>query len=200
MVIREYRGEDEKEWVYCRVLSFLNTSYFDDIRRKKEIYENSSLSIVAEKDGKIIGILDIEYERKEGELCYLKGELGGVIWNIAVLPEYRNISVATKMLNYAKMRLIELGIRRFEAWIQEDEEANNWYIKQGFERKLEYLNAFVKGNSTNKIIKKFINLNDCGDIFGVRVFNFEASIERKEELKEVCYRLHEVRLYELKLT
>lgn len=200
MVIREYRDEDERGWIYCRLISFLETSYFDDVKRKKELYENSSLSIVAEKDGNIIGILDIEYERKKGELCYLKGELGGVIWNLAVLPQYRNISVANKMLNYAKSRLIKLGITRFEAWTQEDEEANNWYEKQGFVRRVEYLNAFIKGNSSDDIIKDFINLKNCGEIFGVRSFNFEAPIERKKELKEVCYRLHEVRLYELELS
>lgn len=29
MVIREYRYEDERGWVHCRALSFLETSYIE---------------------------------------------------------------------------------------------------------------------------------------------------------------------------
>ena len=77
--------------------------------------------------------------------------------------------------------------------------SNQWYKNQGFELKEAYLNAFIRGTGKDDIIKKFINLENIGDIYGVRSFNFEAPIERKEELIPVCYRLHEVRVYELML-
>lgn len=31
----------------------------------------------------------------------------------------------------------------------------------------------------------------------IHKYNFEAPIERKEELSKICYRLHEVRVYEI---
>jgi hypothetical protein len=54
----------------------------------------------------------------------------------------------------------------------------------------------MRGTSSDEVIKKYINLESLGDIFGVRNFNFEAPLERKEELQSHCYRIHEVRTYE----
>lgn len=31
LIIREYKKEDEKGWVRCRVLSFLDSAYYDNI-------------------------------------------------------------------------------------------------------------------------------------------------------------------------
>ncbi|QSX05106.1 hypothetical protein JYG23_10465 [Sedimentibacter sp. zth1] len=62
-----------------------------------------------------------------------------------------------------------------------------------------YLNAFIKGMPDNEIIKKYVNTNAIGCIYGIRDFNFEAPIERKQELVKICYRLHEVRIYEVNL-
>ncbi|WP_250130156.1 hypothetical protein [Jeotgalicoccus sp. WY2] len=35
MEIRNYEEKDEKGWVRCRVLSFLDTAYYDDVHREK---------------------------------------------------------------------------------------------------------------------------------------------------------------------
>lgn len=195
MIIREYREIDELSWIRCRVLSFLSTSYFDDVMQNKERYKNPAIELVAEFNGKIIGILDIEYERIKSEVCYLKGDLGATIWNLAVLPEYQQHGIALKMLDYAKAQLINLGIKRIEVWTQDDEIANTWYQGQGFSQKFAYLNAFIKGNQ----VEKYINTESCKETFGVRSLNFEAPLNKKSELEKVCYRLHEVRLYEMKL-
>ena len=55
MVIREYTKNDELEWLRCRVLSFLDCSYYNDVLTHREIYENDSICLVAEEDGNIIG-------------------------------------------------------------------------------------------------------------------------------------------------
>lgn len=198
MIIREYKNEDEKGWVRCRVLSFLDTSYYDDVMRHKEVYDNPSLCVVAEEEGKIIGILDAEYENKPGEVCLFKGGLGAMIWTLAVVPEYQRMSVATKMFEYVKKRLIEKKIKHIEVWTQDDEKSNKWYVKQGFIRKNTYLNAFIKGMYDDPVIKKYINTDYIGKS-QVRCLNFEASINEKEELEKVSYRLHEVRGYDLQL-
>lgn len=62
MFIREYNDSDEVGWVRCRTLSFLNTAYFDNVLNKKENYENPAIELVAELNGQIIGLIDIEYE------------------------------------------------------------------------------------------------------------------------------------------
>lgn len=47
MIIREYGPEDELGWVRCRVLSFLNTAYFDNVLKEKEKYINPAIELVA---------------------------------------------------------------------------------------------------------------------------------------------------------
>ncbi len=45
--IRAYNKEDEMDWVRCRVLSFLDTAYYDNVLREKEKYENPAIELVA---------------------------------------------------------------------------------------------------------------------------------------------------------
>ena len=51
LTIRPYREGDERGWVVCRVLSFLDASFFDDVRRTKERYVNPAIELVAERAG-----------------------------------------------------------------------------------------------------------------------------------------------------
>lgn len=197
MIFRDYKEQDEEGWVRCRVISFLDCSYFDDIKKEKEKYDNPSICLVAEENGTIVGFLDVEFETAIGDVCYLEGDLGATLWHLGVLPEYRKEGVATKLYEIMKDQLIQKGIKRIEVWTQDDKSANRWYQKQGFQQKEAYLNAYIHGTSKDEIFRKYINLDNMGDIFGIRGFNFEAPIERKEELIPYCYRLHEVKVYEL---
>ena len=194
--IRNYISSDEAGWVRCRLLSFLDSSYYDDIATSKETYKHPSLCLVAEVGDVIVGFIDIEYEKNVGDVCSLKGKLGGVIWNLGVLPEYRQQGIASMLLANAKEQLHKFGITRIEVWTQDDDLSVKWYEKKGFALKQSYLNAYIQGTLNNSIIKKYVNIDNLGDVFGVRCFNFEAPIERKSELEQFCYRLHEVRLYE----
>lgn len=198
MEIREYREADKQSWIRCRVLSFLESSFYDDVQRSREKYENPVIQIVAINEEEVIGFLDCEYETKPGDLCYFEGTRGGVIWYLGVLPEYRGMRLATRMWETAKGKLQEQGIHRIEVWTQDDNAANNWYIRQGFIFKEAYLNAFVKGDKKDKMMQQFLDLDHIGEVYGIRNLNFEAPIERKEELAKICYRLHEVRAYEWK--
>ena len=199
MIIRNYSHDDEPGWVRCRLLSFLDSSYFDDIRKNKEIYEYPSVCLVAQERGQIVGIIDVEYEENEGDVCYYCGGRGAVIWHVGVIPEYRRQNVASKLWDAARTALTGAGITRFEAWTQDDEAANMWYKQQGFELREAYLNAFIRGVPGDGVIDKYLIQDNHGDIYGIRSLNFEAPIECKAELEKVCYRLHEVRFFELKL-
>lgn len=79
MEIRSYNQKDEKEWVRCRVLSFLDTAYFDHVLREKETYDNPSIELVAVIDDRIVGLIDIEYELEAGTLCSRETGIGGMI-------------------------------------------------------------------------------------------------------------------------
>lgn len=200
MVFRAYTEQDETGWIRCRLLSFLDCTYFDDVKKEKDRYENPSISLVAEEKGVITGFIEAEYELEEGEVCYLKGGKGAVIWNLGVLPEYRKEGIASKLFEILLERLKEKGIKRIELWTQDDEAANSWYQKKGFVQREAYLNAFVRGSLKDEAVRRLVSPEGIGEIYGVRNFNFEAPVTRKEELLSICYRLHEVRLYELILS
>lgn len=101
MEIREYKLEDEAGWVRCRVLSFLDTAYYDNVLKEKEKYENPSIELVAIEKGQIVGLLDVEYEVKEKTVCSRGAGLGGMIWHIAVHPDFRRKGIATGLLKKA---------------------------------------------------------------------------------------------------
>ena len=54
LIIREYNSSDEKKWLQCRLISFHDSAYYDDVYTKKPIFNNSSLELVAELNGEII--------------------------------------------------------------------------------------------------------------------------------------------------
>lgn len=189
MLIRKYSKLDERDWLKCRLLSFFDSSYFDNIVHKKDGYDSNAINLVAIEDNKIVGFLDIEIEQRIKEVCKLDGKLGGVIWDIGVLPEYRRKKIATRLLEKAKIIAKEKQVSRFEAWTQDDIPANKWYQKNNFKYIEGYLNVY--GGSR-------LVADDVGEILGVRSVNFEAALERKSELVKKISRVHEVRLYELK--
>jgi len=197
--IREYQKQDEQSWIRCRVLSFMGSSYFDDVQNYRETYQNPAIQMVAVENNEVIGFLDCEYEQTSGDILHCKGGKRGIIWHLGVLPEYQNKKIASLLWEATKEKLHLLGVKSVEVWTQDDEAATNWYLSKGFVLKYAYLNAYLKGMPKDEIIQKYINFESCGEIYNIRCLNFEAPLERKKELEKICYRLHEVRGYELKL-
>lgn len=146
ITIRKYQPADEADWVKCRVLAMLDTPYFDNVLQKKEQFYYPSIQIVADYSGKIVGLLDIEHDSPENAICYRTGSPGGIIRNLAVLPEYRNKEVATHLLKYACNLLAEQGIEHLEAWARDDARAFSWFASKGFVESYRYLHFYVSGH------------------------------------------------------
>lgn len=191
MIIRGYEAKDNLNWVRCRVLSFLDTAYYDDVLVEKEIYKNPAIELVAEIDKKIVGIIDVEYEVDKGTLCYSKGDLGGIVWHLAVLPEYRNRGISTALLNRAIELLKDRGIKRLEAWTRDDEWVNSWYLNRNFQLKYSYLHVYINEDESKIILKENIkNLSFC------KSFAHYTGSDKKE-IKKLFKRVHDCNLYEL---
>ena len=57
--IRDYTPTDEQSWLRCRVLSFLNTPYFDDVLTSKTPIAAPGFDLVAlDAGGTVVGIID----------------------------------------------------------------------------------------------------------------------------------------------
>lgn len=190
MEIREYKLEDEAGWVRCRVLSFLDTAYYDNVLKEKEKYENPSIELVAIEKGQIVGLLDVEYEVKEKTVCSRGAGLGGMIWHIAVHPDFRRKGIATGLLKKAENIAKSKGLNRFEAWTRDDEWVNEWYINSGFKSVDSYLQVFIESDE----IKGAMN-SDLPNLHPIQAFAHYMG-DNKEVIKKQFKRTHECVCFE----
>lgn len=153
MIIRNYESSDEKGWVRCRALAFLETVYFDNMLKQKECYEKPAIELVAEVEGQIVGLIDVEYEREEHTVCSRGEGLGGMIWHIAVHPDFSRQGIGKQLLHAAENRAIEIGLNRFEAWTRDDLWVQEWYKKMHFNNVGSYYHIYFEGDEMNQHIQ-----------------------------------------------
>lgn len=191
MITRDYKPSDEQGWLRCRVISFLDCSYWNDVKTAKEVYPHPTVSLVAEDNGRIIGLIDVELDSED--LVYTDRGRGAILWHMAVLPEYRRHGIAAKLWYEAEKRLLAAGIRYCELWTQEDEAANRFYRAMGFE--LQEDNTWIRCYARWDDCYELLDKDKVGSIYGAEEVVFQAAPCRKNELSPMCYRIDEVQLY-----
>ena len=150
--IRSFRSGDESGWVRCRALAFLDTAYFDDVHPKKERYEGRAIELVAEARGQVVGLIDVECEDRAGAICSTPADPAyagpaGMIWHLAVHPDYRRRGIGRELLAEASRRARAWQIGRLEAWTRDDEFVNDWYRVQGFRQVQSYWHIFLSSRA-----------------------------------------------------
>ena len=189
-VIRPYTAADERGWLECRVLAFLDSAYYDAVDREKEHWDRPSIELVAEVDGTIVGLIDVELEEEPGTVCEERPGLGGMIWHLAVLRDFRRQGIATRLLAAAEEAARGRDIERFEAWTRDDAWVQRWYESQGFVHVLSYLHVYVHGrNETDGVISSELGLKP------IKVFAHYTG-DRPEEIRARFERVHDCVLYE----
>lgn len=156
MIIRNYSVTDETGLVRCRTLAFLQTAYFDNVLNKKEHYQNPAIELVAELDGQIVGLIDVEVEKVERTVCSRGEGLGAMIWHIAVHPDFSRQGIGQQLLDAAETKAKEMNINRFEAWTRDDQWVQNWYEKMNFKMVDSYYHVYFEGSEMNHKIQSNI--------------------------------------------
>ncbi|MFD2830393.1 GNAT family N-acetyltransferase [Corticicoccus populi] len=151
MFIRTYEDSDEESWVRCRVLSFLNTAYYDNVLQKKEMYNHPAIELVAVIDGQVVGLIDIEYENEPGTVCTAHDERGGMIWHIAVHPDYQRNGIGERLLEAAVKKARDNYLSYLEAWTRDDAWVQNWYRKMEFQEMSSYYHLYFEGKETEHL-------------------------------------------------
>jgi GNAT superfamily N-acetyltransferase len=192
-VIRPYRTEDERGWVVCRVLSFLDSAFFDDVRQAKEHYERPSIELVAERNGEIVGLIDVECEEEPGSVCEERPGLGAMIWHLAVHPEHQRNGVATQLLREAELLAKARGVERFEAWTRDDPGTRAWYESTGFELIYSYLHVYVELDEGLRALFPIT----ADHLRPVKVFAHYLG-EDRDAIRQRFSRVHDDVLYELR--
>jgi ribosomal protein S18 acetylase RimI-like enzyme len=191
--IRLYENTDERGWVVCRVLSFLDSTFFDDVRREKERYENPAIELVAERDGEIVGLIDVECELEPATVCEDRPGLGGMIWHLAVHPDHQRRGVASALLDEAATRARAQGLARLEAWTRDDAHVRRWYETHGFELVSGYVHVYVE---LDEGLRDLFPVTADG-IRPVRMFAHYLG-DREDDAVRRYARVHEDVLYELR--
>ncbi|MEM1290434.1 MAG: N-acetyltransferase [Cyanobacteria bacterium P01_H01_bin.162] len=147
--IRPYTGSDEPQWLRCRVLSFLDSAYFDDVARAKPCYQNPAIEwVAADVSGNIVGFIDVECEQTLNTVCSQRPGLGGMIWHLGVHPDYRRQGIAKTLLTQAIAISKRQGIQRLEAWTRDDPSVFAWYHAQGFWLVDHYLHVYLNSEES----------------------------------------------------
>ena len=185
--IREYDHPDERGWLQCRVLAFLETAFFDDVRTEKETYQSDSIELVAECDGMIVGLIDIEIEKADANHS-------GIIWHVAVHPNYQRSGIATNLLKEASARANAFQLTRLEAWTRDDDFVNDWYRSQGFKLIDSYYHIYA---NHNEVKDRSMFSWPSKDAYTMSAFIHYLGSDQKfiSEFK----RVHECRRYDLAL-
>jgi ribosomal protein S18 acetylase RimI-like enzyme len=139
--IRPYEERDERAWLRCRLLAFFDTAYFDAVEREKERYDKPAIELVAEEDGEVVGLLDLECE-SDG-LAKRPGR-GGMIWHLATHPQWQRRGIGSALLSEAERRARGYDLVRLEAWTRDDAHVQRWYERHGFVRIDSYLHVYLE--------------------------------------------------------
>jgi ribosomal protein S18 acetylase RimI-like enzyme len=193
LTVRTYEDADERGWLICRVLSFLDSAFYDDVRREKERYDNPAVELVAERDGVIVGLIDVECETEPGTICEDLPGLGGMIWHLAVHPDHQRRGVATALLREAESRARARGVVRLEAWTRDDPPARAWYESAGFDLVQGYLHVYI---DLDEGLRDLFPTSSDG-IRPVKVF--AHYVGDPDALRDRFKRVHEDVLYERRL-
>jgi ribosomal protein S18 acetylase RimI-like enzyme len=180
--IRSYEPSDEVGWLRCRVLAFLGSAFFDDVRREKEVYERPAIELVAEQDGAVVGLLDLECEHEHG-----------TIWHLAVHPDHQRRGIASALLGEVERRARERELVRLEAWTRDDAHVQAWYESHGFEQIDGYLHVYLERDEGLQELD-----GELGELRLVKAFAHYTGAH-PDQIRSRYLRVHDDVLYEKQL-
>ena len=191
LTIRSYEPADEVGWLRCRVLSFLDTAFFDAVEREKERYAQPAIELVADDGGEIVGLLDLEVELAPGVLADRPGR-GGMIWHFAVHPDHQRQGIAAALLDEAERRARERGLERLEAWTRDDAHVQRWYEAHEFTLIDGYLHVYLERDDLRALD------GQVGELRLIKAFAHYSG-DRPDEIRQRYRRVHDDVLYEKQL-
>lgn len=179
--VRSYGPGDESAWVRCRALAFLGTAYFDDVLTTKPTYEHA-IELVAVHDSSLVGVIDVSFT---GDAATIE--------TIAVDPTQFRSGIGSALLREV-IRRLPVEIRKLDAWTRDDEQANGWYLAQGFVESFRYLHVYA---SSDRELEAAIP-GPAEHLTPVKGF-FHARIENEASLRASFARVHVCRKFVLSL-
>ena len=129
--IREYGPGDGDEWmgVHAVILS-ISHAWNYSIQERPTYDDRESTQLVAFAEGRMVGLIDVQYDNEAGELCLLKDSRGGYVVEFGRLPEFAGHQIGAQLMEAAARAAEKKGVRRLEYWSQ-DRKAQRFYRRVG---------------------------------------------------------------------
>jgi ribosomal protein S18 acetylase RimI-like enzyme len=175
--LASYQAADERSWLRCRVLSFLDTDYYDDVATSKPDLD-VPVQLVVKRDGAVVALLDASLDGADA-----------TIETVAVHPDHRRHGLASRLLGEALARLGALGAERVDAWTREDAAALGWYADRGFREETRYLHVYPDAYAEDLAAPLARAVRDACGLTPMRIFA-HAPIERETELRAAYRRVY----------
>ncbi|TFD59936.1 N-acetyltransferase [Cryobacterium suzukii] len=179
--IRNYRAADERSWLICRLLSFFDTDYYDDVKICKTTFASDRVELVACSGDDVVGLIDVEID---GDTA--------TIDSIAVHPHAQRQGIASELLHEA-LRRLPANVTSLDAWTRATESANDWYASAGFSENYRYLHVYKDSVSGDDGFESPAGLSTPVHAF------MHARIELEDELRERYSRVYVCRQYLMRL-
>lgn len=129
--IRPYQPEDEAEWLKVHaVIMTISHAWNYCIQERPDYAGYSSTRLVAVLAGRIVGLIDVQYENTPGELCFQKDSRGGYVLEFGRLPEHGGAGLGKRLMGAAAEDAKRQGFNRLEYWSQ-DRRAQRYYRRLG---------------------------------------------------------------------
>ncbi|MEV6851371.1 GNAT family N-acetyltransferase [Actinoplanes sp. NPDC051411] len=125
--VRAYQPGDQRSWLRCRVLGFLDTAYYDDVLRSKPPAGGPDMVAVT-GDGTVAGLITMT---------------GATIDTVVVHPDHRRRGVGRALIDAVVPVLREGGAPTVEAWTRDDPGTLRWYRAMGFADDSHYLHVYA---------------------------------------------------------
>jgi ribosomal-protein-alanine N-acetyltransferase len=128
VVLREYRGADLNEIVELDESCFAEEFRFDRRSMKDYAEARDAISLIAEKDGRIVGFVIVHVDQTAA------GWRGYVV-TLDVAAEFRRMGQAARMMQAAERMAVSVGVQQMELHVfTENEAAIRFYERMGYER------------------------------------------------------------------
>jgi len=191
---RMYRPADEEHWLRCRVLAFLDSPYYENVITKKPTYETDALELIASDGNDLLGFMDTQFEQRAGSLCYGSGDVGAVIWELGIHPDFRRQRIASRLLEKTIAECDSRGGKRIQAWTRASPTTRGWYESLGFRSIFRYWHVWLNGQKLRSMIEQPIP-----DLTPVHAY-CEYTGDDIERVAQISDRIEECLCYERLIT
>lgn len=180
VIIREYRKEEELEWLDLHASLMVDSYAWWVVIHKKHNYKNEKVDLVAVFEGRLIGLITIEVN---AEVIDIVDGNYGFVWEFGVHREYRGNGIGKKLIDKAH----DIMKKKFEInrsiWYSQDQNAQRYYEKLGMREIERHWQFTITPTEEQKVQFKKDGFN-CWQMRGSCAFGDLEKIKNKYNVIE----------------